>query len=185
MPIPGVASYGAYIMSMNESLGNLFVDSLNAYVAGEKKASNAFGKLIQFADELTASIEDAKKADVLKSATKEGEQAYKTGMKVESMPAAYRSAKSVITVAVSMNISLKNAEGKYKGKTELEKEIKEGKPGKPEFEKFKGAMNTATLIFGKLDTLDDVRNAKELVRQLADLVIKTEASMMAEVKLAA
>lgn len=84
-----------------------------------------------------------------------------------------------------MNISLKNAEGKYKGKTELEKEIKEGKPGKPEFEKFKGAMNTATLIFGKLDTLDDVRNAKELVRQLADLVIKTEASMMAEVKLAA
>lgn len=184
MPIPGVASYGVYIMSM-ENLGQLFVDSLNAYIAGEKKASNAFGKLIEFADTATCSIEDAKRADVLKSAIKSGETAYKTGMKVESMPGAYRSAKSVITVAVSMGISLKNAEGKYKGKTELEKEIKEGKPGKPEFEKFKTSMNTATLIFGKLDTLDDVRNAKELVRQLADLVIKTEASMMAEVKLAA
>lgn len=172
-------------MSTLAEITHLIVDSLNAYVQGEKKQGNGYGKLISFAFELTHSIEDTTKVDVLKSTLQTAEESYKATNKVERMPAAYRSAKSVIVTAVSMSISLVDAEGKYKGKTELEKEIKEGKPGKPEFEKFKGAMNTATLIFGKLDTLDDVRNAKELVRQLADLVIKTEASMIAEVKLAA
>ena len=172
-------------MSTIENAGVLFVESINAYVAGEKKASNAFGKLIEFADVVTCAIEDSKRLDVLKNTTKAGEDEFKKANKEMRMPAAYRSAKSVIVTAVSLSIALKNEDGKYKGKTELEKEIKEGKPGKPEFEKFKASMNTATLIFGKLDALDDVRNAKELVRQLADLVIKTEASMMSEIKLAA
>lgn len=168
-----------------ENLGHLIVDSLNAYLQGEKKQGNGYGKLIQFAAECINGIEDTKKAEVLKNTLQAAEGEYKIGMKVERMPAAYRSAKSVIVTAVSMSICLTDAEGKYKGKTELEKEIKEAKPGKPEFEKFKASMNTATLIFGKLDALDDVRNAKELVRQLADLVIKTEAAMLEEVKLAA
>jgi hypothetical protein len=172
-------------MSTIENAGVLFVESINAYVAGEKKASNAFGKLIEFADVVTCAIEDSKRLDVLKSMTKTGEDEFKKASKEMHMPAAYRSAKSVITTAVALSIALKNADGKYKGKTELEKEIKEGKVGKSEFEKFKSSMNTATLIFGKLDALDDVRNAKELVRQLADLVIKTEAAMREEVKLAA
>jgi hypothetical protein len=180
-----VANFQEIHMSTLESIGHLFVDSVNAYVQGEKKQGSGYGKLIEFASTLTNSVEDTKQLDVLKSTLETAEGEYKKGMKAERMPAAYRSAKSVIVTAVSMSISLIDEEGKYKGKTQLEKEIKEGKPGKPEFEKFKSAMNTATLIFGKLDTLDDVRNAKELVRQLADLVIKTEASMMEEVKLAA
>jgi hypothetical protein len=168
-------------------MNTIFAKSLDSYIAADKRNLNAFGTLVTFAQEqVTAAPADvasnaAKLSAVLKNAIADNEAEYrKANPKLAEFPTNYRTAKSVILSAVKAGVSLVDADGKSKGKSALEKEVADGKADtKPEIEKFTSTMATAAAIFAKLDTLSDVQKAKELVRQLADMVVKAEAAMIA------
>jgi hypothetical protein len=163
-----------------------FAKSVDAFRAAEKSVGNAFGTLSTFVQECVAAkrsempeVKSEALGNVLKNLLTAEENAYKGEKRLTEMPTAYRSAKSVLVQAVSLGIALVDEEGKQVGKSALEKAIKDGKPStKSEFDKFKSTMVTADAIFAKLDTLHDIQQAKELVRQLADKVLKAEATRM-------
>ena len=120
--------------------------------------------------------------DVLKNDLKANESAYKVAHpRVTEFPPAYRSAKSVILSAIKAGICLKDENGKLKGKTALEQEIKEGKEVKSELQKFQSSIDTAAKIFAKIDNLGDIRQAKALTAVLVDMILKAERASMAVV----
>jgi hypothetical protein len=82
----------------------------------------------------------------------------------------YRVVKGVVIKAVELGIALVRKDGKAKGKTEVEKEIKEAVGDKSPADKFKSTMNTATLIEAKLD-VNDVAVAAGLVKDLLDKML--------------
>jgi hypothetical protein len=163
-----------------------FAKSVDAFVATEKKGANAFGSLVEFAVSVLKEVasSDAKNvAIVLGNTIDTAEKEYRTeNPKLENMPTSYRSAKSVIMSAVKNGVSLVDENGKSKGKSELETDTKEAKgdSGKTELQKFTSTMTTAASIFAKLDTLSDVQQAKELVKQLASMCIKVEAELISK-----
>lgn len=164
-----------------------FAKSVDAFRNAEKNATNAFGTLSSYAVEILTltrkeqpEAKDEVLANVLKNAITTDENAYKGEKKLTDMPVAYRSAKSVLLAAVLHGVALLDENGKPVGKTALEKAVKEAKgdSGKSELAKFQSTMATASNIFAKIDTLHDIQQAKELVRQLADMVLKAEAERL-------
>lgn len=160
-----------------------FAKSVDAFVTAQNKGVSAFGLLSAFAydtvKELTGDSEAVLK--VLKNSVSEQEAAYKVEhVKMAEFPTAYRSAKSVIMGAVKAGVSLVDEDGKPKGKTQLEKETKDAKgDSKSELDKFRSTMSTAASIFAKMDTLSDVQASKLLVTELASMVLKAEAALIA------
>lgn len=155
-----------------------YAKSADAFVKNEKAAANAFGTLVQYAHETIRDVDSKNQADVLKNGIGDEEKSYRAEHpKLEAMPVAYRSAKSVIMSAVKAGVSLVRDDGSYKGKTELEKEVKAGKSEKSAVEKFTIAMNTATNVFADVDTLEDVRKCKALLAMLAETIVKAEKEL--------
>ena len=151
----------------------IFAKSVDSFVGMERKGANAFGTLVEFAylsvKDLT---EDVDAGDVLGNAVKAEEAAYRVEHpKMEAFPTSYRSAKSVVLAAVKAGVSLVREDGSYKGKSELEKETKEGKSSKTPVEKFQVAMNTASAVFAKCETLEDMAQCKALLEVLAAQVV--------------
>ncbi len=164
-----------------------FAKSVDAFRSAESKGVSAFGTLCLFAAEHRADMLTSKPeskpealAAALKNALTTEENTYKGEKKLTEMPTAYRSAKSVILSAVLYDVALLDDEGKPVGKSALEKAVKDAKPdsGKSELAKFQSTMATAASIFAKVDTLHDIQQCKELVRQLADMVLKAEAERL-------
>lgn len=142
---------------------------------------NAFGKLIMYAvaslqAEAYTGMTAENAADALSGQLKAEEKQAKKDSKESALPAAYRSAKSVVVKAVRYNVSLTDEKGKPKGKTQLEKELKEFGEEKPTLEKLTHVMSTAYSLVNKLDNLPDVQAAKLLVAQLAEQIMRIEAA---------
>jgi len=149
-----------------------FAKSVDAFVAVEKKGAGAFGTLVEFAYNVVRELPSATAADVLKSTIKSEENAYRVAHpKLDAMPTSYRSAKSVVLAAVKAGVSLIREDGTFKGKTELEKECKEGKSDKTPVEKFTIAMNTATNVFADCATLEEMLACKAALEVLASVVV--------------
>jgi hypothetical protein len=77
----------------------------------------------------------------------------------------YRVAKGVLINSVAAGLALCHADGKPKGKTELENELADLKVPKSEIEKFKAAIGTAEKIGMKLPA-SDLLIAAALVNEL-------------------
>jgi len=163
-----------------------FAKSVDAFRSAETKSTNAFGTLIEYAQECLTlkrmdnpEVSNETLATFLKNTLTTEENSYKGEKKLTEMPVTYRSAKSVIMSAVLNGVALYDEDGKPMGKSALEKASKESKgEAKSEFAKFQSTMATAYKIFGKVDTLHDIQQCKELVRQLADAVLKAEAEKL-------
>lgn len=159
-----------------------YAKSLDAYLRADNITGNAFADLVHYVvAHALADVRAEDQAEVLGNMLKKQEGEYKAEKKLDSMPTAYRSAKSVIVKAVTLGVSLVDAKGKARGKSELESECKE-KAGdsKPEIQKFTSTMATAMSIFAKLDTLHDVDVAYKLVEELANAVVKARAEMISK-----
>lgn len=167
-------------------MNTTFAKSLDAFVSAERKGGSAFGTLVTYSQEYITlqrmeqpEVKNEVLANVLKNAIDKDESEYKAAHpKMDAMPTAYRSAKSVILAAVKAGISLYDEDGKPMGKSALEKLTAEGKPEKAAIVKFQTTMTTASSIFASITDLKDIVAAKELVRQLADQVLKAEAERM-------
>lgn len=153
--------------------------ALKAVVAIEAKGSNFWQNLVLF-------VADVKPADeaALKVAFGHEEKQQTVTKKKLSTFGAYRSAKSVIFAALKCDVALMDGE-KVRGKTEVEKDIKAAKAdGKTELDKFKSAMNTATLIAIKLEGKDAYAEAfmlsKALTDKLAELLKEAVAAEKAQ-----
>ena len=161
-----------------------FQSSIDTFVSAKNKGEGAFGKLADYChaatkDNILSGMSGEAVADVLKGQIKVQEQEYRNQHpRMEEFPSAYRSAKSVILKALQHGVLLVDEKGKIKGKTALEKEINGMKEPKSEIAKFQSTIDTASKILDKIDNLGDVRQAKALVAILADLVLKSERSMM-------
>lgn len=157
--------------------------ALDRAFAAQSKGEGSFGSLVEFAHEYTSALTTVGEALrlALKGAIEGEEQAYEkahAGKSVKTL-AAWRSAKSVVLAAVEAGIALVDEKGKPIGKTALEKAIKETRSPKSNVEKFAIAMNTASAVFAKVDTLADVMQCKALLAVLADQVVKAEAAAKA------
>lgn len=153
-----------------------FAKSVDSFVNAEKKGMGAFNTLVEYSHNVVCAATNP--SDALKSAIKDDETTYRAEHSaLESMPAAYRSAKSVILSAVKAGVSLIRADGTYKGKSELEKECAASKSEKTAVEKFVIAINTATSVFADVDTLEDTLKCKAVLTLLADMVVRAEAAL--------
>lgn len=158
-----------------------FDKALSGYVAAENKGATAFGSLLQYAyDVVKEQTGDSKAvANVLGNSIKGEEAAFRVAHpKMAEFPTSYRTAKSVIMSAVKAGVSLVDAAGKLRAKSELEALVKEGKEKKSAVQRFETLMSNAGNVFAEVDTLDDVRQCKALVAILADMIVKAEASLI-------
>lgn len=158
-----------------------FVASVDGFVTVGNKMNKAFGSLMEFAYSVVKeAVGDAESIKgVLKNAVDGEEKAYRAAHpKHKEWPTAYRTAKSAIISAVGAGVSLVDAKGNLRGKSELEKLTKEAKGDKMPVDKFAGAMKTAGDIFAKVEGLEDVRKCKALLAMLADTVCKAEAALV-------
>lgn len=81
----------------------------------------------------------------------------------------YRVQKGIIVAAIAKGIKLVDADGKPRGKTDIEDELKEGKAPKSAIDKFKIAMNTAGALADQLAAHDRIM-AAALVQDLLKAV---------------
>lgn len=88
----------------------------------------------------------------------------------------YRVVKGIMIAAREYGISLLRTDGKPKGKTEVEQELKDAKGSKSPADKFKATINTATLIEAKLETAD-LPVAAGIVQDLYDKLVKRIADL--------
>lgn len=158
-----------------------FDKAVSGYVSVDNKASSAFGALVDFAHAVIKEVAGDSEAisSVLKNAINGQEREYRVSHpKLKEFPTAYRSAKSVISAAVKAGVSLVDADGAIRSKSELERLTKEGKEKKPAVVRFETLLTNAGNVFAEVDALDEVRQCKVLVAVLADMVMKAEASML-------
>jgi hypothetical protein len=111
----------------------------------ESSATNSF--------ESVRSIAKNKTTSEFLSICASAEEQYKKDFECSVMPNPYRSAKSVIKTALSLNIDFEN-----KGKTEIQKEIKDSRKPKEvirtTIEEFRIYYNKAAKIYGTLSSED-------------------------------
>ncbi len=163
-----------------------FAKSLDAFVKTAAAEVNAFGTLVTYAQEVITAAVDAKMVPLtaLKNTLSVDEAAYKANKPKVEVPSTYRSAKSVILNAVEQGVALVDANGKPLGKTALEKATKEAKDAtasvKTEAQKFASTISTASSIFAKVETVEDITQCKAVLLVLADMVVKAHAAALAK-----
>ena len=148
-----------YAVDASKKEGNLW-SNLSGYI----------GELAQFHD-----VENVK--IVLKNREKEYSDLHK--VKLSSI-GAYRSAKSVALKAVSLAVNLLTDNGEARGKSEVEKDIKDNKEEKPVADKLQTAANTMNSIMDQIMDLDDARIAIILVDMLREKAANIVSELSAE-----
>jgi hypothetical protein len=138
-----------------------------------KKAGGLFVALVLFAVTDREAVAKGMAATFdMKGVFKGEERAADVEMKVKmGENSTYRVVKNLICNCVKAGIPLVNADGKPRGKSELEQELAEGKVPKTEAEKFVVAMTTASNIAKKLDASECLTAAKlvaDLMRSFED-----------------
>ena len=134
-------------------------------VDSEKKAGNLWSNLAGYIGEL-AQFHDVEN---VKAVLKNAEKSYGEINKVKlSSIGAYRSAKSVALKAVSLGVALLTENGDSRGKTEVEKDIKDNKEEKSVADKLQTSANTMNAIMDQIADIDDARVAIILIDMLRE-----------------
>ena len=146
-------------------------------VDASKKEGNLWSNLAGYIGEL-AQFHDVENVKiVLKNREKEYSDLHK--VKLSSI-GAYRSAKSVALKAVSLAVNLLSDNGEARGKSEVEKDIKDNKEEKPVADKLQTAANTMNSIMDQIMDLDDARIAIILVDMLREKAANIVSELSAE-----
>lgn len=146
-------------------------------VDASKKEGNLWSNLAGYIGEL-AQFHDVENVKiVLKNREKEYSDLHK--VKLSSI-GAYRSAKSVALKAVSLAVNLLTDNGEARGKSEVEKDIKDNKEEKPVADKLQTAANTMNSIMDQIMDLDDARIAIILVDMLREKAANIVSELSAE-----
>ena len=144
------------------------IEEANTEVAG--MVSDWYGSLVScvMMDQLHSMADDDSK-DYWKG-TFEGK--YKEQEGVTKMPTAYRSAKSVINSAISLDIELLEEDGTPRGKSAVEKDIKEAKQTeKSNADKILQLLSTVSALIDKAN--DEGENLTTVGDVLAELYTKS------------
>ena len=136
-----------YAVDASKKEGNLW-SNLSGYI----------GELAQFHD-----VENVKL--VLKNREKEYVDLH--SVKLQQI-GAYRSGKSVCMAALKCGVKLLDDNGNSRGKSEVEKEIKENKADKPLMDKIQATANTMNSLLDQLADIDDARMSLILVDMLRE-----------------
>lgn len=83
----------------------------------------------------------------------------------------YRVCKSVLIGAVKHDIPLVDADGKPRGKTDVEAAVKEEKAGKSPADKFKAALIAATKAVDAMEKQEELETAYLLAKELTDYLV--------------
>ena len=146
-------------------------------VDASKKEGNLWSNLAGYIGEV-AQFHDV---DNVKSVLKNREKEYGDIHKVKlSTIGAYRSAKSVALKAVSLGVTLLSDNGEARGKTEVEKDIKDSKEDKPVIDKIQSTCNTMSALLEQLADVDDARLALIMIDQLREKASVAIGVIMAE-----
>ena len=146
-------------------------------VDASKKEGNLWNNLAGYIGEL-AQFHDVEN---IKSVLKNREKEYSDLHKVKlSSIGAYRSAKSVALKAVSLGVALLNENGEARGKTEVEKDIKDNKEDKPVIDKIQSTCNTLNALLEQLADVDEARMALIMIDQLREKAAVAIGTLMAE-----
>lgn len=142
-----------------------FENAAASAIQAQKKESNLWSNLAGYIGELAQFHDVENVKSVLKNREKEYSDLHKVKL---STIGAYRSAKSVAFKAVSLGVALLNDNGDARGKTEVEKDIKDSKEDKPVIDKIQSTCNTLNALLEQLDNVDDARMALIMIDQLRD-----------------
>lgn len=149
-----------------------FNKAANAAIAAQKKGDSLWGCLAKFASGFNAGTDrDAAEATFKKTELEFAiENPKAPSLKTIGV---YRSNKSVILAAIEAGVPLVDDTGKVRGKTEVEKAIKESKGEKLPIDKFQTVMKSANDISEKLLTEDELRTALVLVEAMRKKMLET------------
>lgn len=146
-------------------------------VDSEKKAGNLWSNLSGYIGEL-AQFHDVEN---VKAVLKNSEKSYGEINKVKlSSIGAYRSAKSVALKAVSLGVALLTENGDSRGKSEVEKDIKDNKEEKSVADKLQTTANTMNSIMDQIADIDDARVAIILIDMLREKAANIVEELSAE-----
>lgn len=137
-----------------------------------KKGEGLWGLLCLFAHEtrgVDANGKDNKmEGEALKAVFVANEKVASKDMRTDmNKNSTYRVAKGILVAAVEADLSLVDSDGKARGKTDLENELKDLKVAKSPLEKFQTAVASASKLVDKLDPADHA-TAYLLAKQVAD-----------------
>lgn len=142
----------AYIAPSLSALVTRTVAIVSAVAATGSAEANVFG------DHIAAACQRDQSPEAVEKHFKLFEATYKIETGDKSMPNPYRSAKSVISNAVALGIDLLDDDGMPKGKTQLQREIKDSKEPKSTDAKFTDGcsnlikyMESGTMTMSKAD----------------------------------
>lgn len=146
-------------------------------VDSEKKAGNLWSNLSGYIGEL-AQFHDVEN---VKAVLKNSEKSYGEINKVKlSSIGAYRSAKSVALKAVSLGVALLTENGDSRGKSEVDKDIKDNKEEKSVADKLQTTANTMNSIMDQIADIDDARVAIILIDMLREKAANIVEELSAE-----
>jgi hypothetical protein len=86
--------------------------------------------------------------------------------KATALPSAWRSAKSVALSALKNGVALLE-DGKARGKSAVEADIKACKPDTSDMDKVRSTLDTLTKLYAKLGTSADRKEARNLIANLS------------------
>jgi len=137
-----------------------------------KKGEGLWGNLVMFVHETRGVDANGKDlsmdGDTIKSVFTGNEKIASKDMRTDmNKNSTYRVAKGILIAAVAADLSLIDSDGKPRGKTDLENELKDMKEKKSPLEKFQGAIANASKLVDKLDPADHA-TAYLLAKQVAD-----------------
>jgi hypothetical protein len=137
-----------------------------------KKGEGLWGLLCLFAHDtrgVDANGKDLKMdGETLKAVFTSNEKVASKDMRTDmNKNSTYRVAKGILIAAVEADLSLVDSDGKPRGKTDLENELKDLKEKKSPLEKFQSAIASAAKQVDKLDPAD-LPTAYLLAKQVAD-----------------
>lgn len=112
---------------------------------------------------------------------KEGEDEYKSSRKGAEIPSTYRSNKSVLLSALKGGVDLFDENGKARGKTDVEKALKEGKADKPHMDKVRSTLDTFAKLYNGCANAEERAEARNLLATLS-IRLYEEAKAQGEVK---
>lgn len=152
-----------------------------AAVSVQKKGAGMYGLLVFFLVDINpthASGSSVKEtcAKVFKACEKAFAQENPKAEKLGSI-GSYRSAKTVLLQAVEYGVQVLDANGKPRGKTEVEKELAAMKEPKTSMDKFKAAMTTADKMVDDLVGTSELALAYSLAKTLHDKLVHTYAEV--------
>lgn len=137
-----------------------------------KKGEGLWGNLVMFTHETRGVDANGKDlsmdGETIKAVFAANEKVASKDMRTDmNKNSTYRVAKGILIAAVAADLSLIDSEGKPRGKTDLENELKDMKEKKTPLEKFQSAIASAAKQVDKLDAAD-YATAYLLAKQVQD-----------------